>query len=137
MDLSSIKAPALAVFVLVSPTLLAQNLPVFTSQPTSLVALPGDTVILAASAGSATGYQWRFNGADIPWGTNSTLRLTNVQGTASGYYMVVAKNDAGWVPSRLAYVSLDYTLGGTAPNGAGTLSFSNTNNTFYRTVLLP
>jgi Immunoglobulin domain len=109
----------------------AESFPVFSIQPTNETVFPGSTVTMSISAEGATSYQWRFNGTDINGATGSTLQITNVQTTNSGYYVVIAKNPVGWVPSQMAYLSLDYTYGGTVPSGAGVLPFSNTNFTYF------
>jgi hypothetical protein len=111
--------------------IFADSLPIFSLQPTNQTAIPGYNITFNVLAAGATTYQWRFNGSDILSATNSALQITNVQTTNSGYYLVIAKNSTGWVPSQMAYLLLDYTYGGTVPNGAGKLTFSNTNNTYF------
>lgn len=91
------------------------GLPVITSQPTNQTVLINGTANFSVSATGATSYQWRFNGVDIPNATNATLQVANVQANLTGYYMVVAKNGTGYVPSRLAYLGA----------GGGTVPFSN------------
>ncbi|HLX70384.1 MAG TPA: immunoglobulin domain-containing protein [Verrucomicrobiae bacterium] len=84
----------------------ADSLPAFTTQPTNQNVLQGNTATFSVAATAATSFQWRFNGTDISGATNSTLQVPNVQTNNSGYYMVVAENATGWVPSGLVYLSI-------------------------------
>lgn len=124
------KPICLIVLLMVSRVVLADNLPVFTLQPINQLVSPGGTATFVAAATGATSYQWRFNGADISSATGATLQVASAQTTNSGYYNVIAKNATGWVPSQLAYLSLDYTYGGTIPGGGGLLPLSNANDTY-------
>lgn len=104
-----------------APLLLsAGSLPVITTHPQHQVVAPGNDAILSLESTNATAYQWRFNGDDIPLGTNATLIVTNAQFTNIGYYMAVAKNEMGWTPSQLAYLSV-------VGNSVGFVPFANTN----------
>ncbi|MGN6641892.1 MAG: immunoglobulin domain-containing protein, partial [Verrucomicrobiota bacterium] len=60
----------------------------------------GDSVVLTVNAGGTQplGYNWQFNGQPIP-GTDSTLVLTNLQLTQSGFYRVMITNQYGSVSS--------------------------------------
>src|SRR5690348_17516170 len=80
-------------------------LPVITLQPTNQNVSPGGTATFSVTATNATSFQWRYNGSDIPNATNATLQVTGAQTNNTGYYNVIAKNDTGWVPSGLAYLS--------------------------------
>jgi hypothetical protein len=104
----------------VSSFVFADGLPVFTVQPANQNVVAGGTATFTVAAPGATVYQWRFNGADIPDATNSTLQVSGVQIVKCGYYMALAKNSTGWVPSQMVYLSL---------NGGGIVPFSNTANT--------
>src|SRR6266513_5115331 len=106
-----------------SPCLLttAGTLPVVTSQPQSQVVSPGSSANFVVGSTNATGYQWRFNGVDIPSGTNATLDVVNTQSTNTGYYMAIVKNDTGLTPSQTAYLSVVAGSGGQVP-------FSNDGN---------
>jgi parallel beta-helix repeat protein len=66
----------------------------------------GSTVTLTvAAAGSSTlSYAWQLNGSIIP-GTNSTLILTNIQASQSGFYRVSITNQYGST-SSIARVSV-------------------------------
>jgi hypothetical protein len=58
--------------------------------------LGGDAILkLTVRGPPVLSYQWRFNGADIPGATSSTLTLKNVQLTDVGQYSVVVGNAAG------------------------------------------
>jgi hypothetical protein len=103
-----------------APLVWADGLPVISSNPQTQTVTPASTAVLSVTAAGATSYQWRFNGADIPGATSASLTLTNVQLTNTGYYLVVAKNSSGWVPSQLAYLSVVDT--------PGLVPFSNYNN---------
>ena len=82
---STVSRPAL-INVLVRPS--------FTSQPQSVVALVGDTVLFYADANGLDpiGYRWRKGSSNIPSATNKFLRLVNVQESSAGLYSVVATN---------------------------------------------
>jgi hypothetical protein len=117
---------------LFSQVVLADGLPVISLQPTNLTVFSNTTATLVVGATGASGYQWRFNGADMPQATNSTLQIANVQAINCGYYVVVAKNSTGWVPSQMAYLSIDYTRGGLFPAAAGMVPFSNQTNNYFQ-----
>jgi hypothetical protein len=89
----------------------ADGLPVISSNPQTQTVTPASTAMLSVTAAGATSYQWRFNGVDIPGATSANLSLTNAQMTNAGYYVVVAQNSFGWVPSQLAYLSVVDTPG--------------------------
>jgi hypothetical protein len=94
------------------------GLPVFTAQPTNQNVLPGNTATFSIVVTGATSFQWRFNGSDIAGATNSTLQVPNVQTNNTGYYVAIAENATGWVPSGLAYLSIGsptYLGGGFVP----------------------
>ncbi len=107
-----------------SQAVLADGLPVITVQPTNEIVSPGDTATLTVAATGATSFQWRFNGVDISGETNSILQIPNAQTNNAGYYMAVAKNATGWVPSLMAWLSVVSGSGGVVP-------FSNTTNTGF------
>jgi hypothetical protein len=78
-------------------------------QPLSQTAALSSNVILRAAAvgGPPLFYQWRFNGADIPWGTSSTLVLTNFTGAREGIYQVQVSNAGGSTNSSPALAMLN------------------------------
>ena len=109
---------------LFSQVVFADGLPVITVPPASQAVSPGDTATLTVTATGASSFQWRFNGADISGATTSTLQIPNAQTTNVGYYMAVAKNATGWVPSQMAWLSVVSDSGGVVP-------FSNKTNTGF------
>lgn len=116
--------------VLASTIVTAQNIPVISSSPTNTTVYPGNTATFTITAFGATSYQWICNGTNIAGATGATLQVPNAQTANCGYYLALAMNSTGWVPSQMAYLTLDYTYGGTQPTACGTLPFSNTNNTY-------
>ena len=109
---------------LFSQAVFADGLPVITVPPASQTVSPGNTATLTVTATGATSFQWRFNGADISGATTSTLQIPNAQTNNSGYYMAVAKNATGWVPSQMAWLSVVSGSGGMVP-------FSNLANNYF------
>jgi hypothetical protein len=114
---------------LFSQVVLANGLPAITVQPASQplwsqVVSPGNTATLEVTATGATGFQWRFNGADISGATNSTLQIPSAQTSDSGYYNVVVKNATGCVPSQMAWLAAVSGSGGVVP-------FSNATNDYF------
>jgi hypothetical protein len=107
---------------------MGQTLPVITSSPANVTVLPGNTAAFTVTATGANGYQWLFDGTNIAGATGATLQIANAQSTNCGYYLALATNSSGWVPSQMAYLTLDYTRGATQPTACGTLSFSTMNN---------
>ena len=89
----------LLVPMMVATLAAAGTLPVILTQPQDLT----NSGTFSVVSPNALGFQWRCNGADIPGATNATLARTVLD--PAGYYAVVAENDTGWVPSRLAYLS--------------------------------
>lgn len=82
--------------------------PVIDTQPASTTVLVGGTAqfgVVARGTKPLT-YQWRFNGADMPGETGSTLVLTNVTEAQAGEYSVVVKNAAGEVVSENATLTV-------------------------------
>ncbi len=105
---------------------VAGNFPVITSNPQNQTVAPGNNATFSVTATGATSYQWRFNSTNISGGTGATLEVTSAQFANAGYYMVVAKNDTGWVPSQMAYLFV---------GGNGTVPLSNQGNPALRPVL--
>jgi hypothetical protein len=107
--------PVLALAIFTAPA-GADNLPVISRQPINL----SNSGTFSVVSSNATGFQWRWNGADIAGATNSSLSRSTADPT--GYYMVVVKNATGWVPSQLAYLSR---------GSGGVVPFSNYGNTAF------
>jgi hypothetical protein len=107
--------------ILVSP-IASADLPFITADPQNQTVAPGNAATLSITASGATSYQWRFNGATIVGATKASLTITNPQLSSSGYYMALAQNSFGWVPSRMAYLSVVDT--------PGFVPFSNLTNSY-------
>jgi hypothetical protein len=92
-------------------TLTVLLAPVFTTHPTNvlltrtnyLVDLPV-TLTVAATGAPPLLYQWRFNGADLPGETNTTLALTNVTRLHNCLYQATVTNIVGAATSSNALV---------------------------------
>lgn len=81
----------------------------------TIVSHPGNTNILvgsnmafnvAAGGSLPLSYQWRFNGTNIPGGTNVSLVVSNVQFASGGLYTVLVSNQAGSVVSSSAALTV-------------------------------
>jgi hypothetical protein len=92
----------------------AASLPTVTLHPQNQTVVPATDASFSVGATGATAYQWRFNGTDLPGATGSNLTVTNAQFTNAGYYLAIAKNSSGWVPSQMAYLSVVGTAGSVA-----------------------
>jgi len=97
-----------ALAVLLAATLTGLGQPVITKQPGNRMPYVGSTTnfSITVSGSPPPTYQWRFNGADLPGKTNSTLGLNSVQFTNAGPYSVVVSNDGGSVTSETAWLSV-------------------------------
>jgi hypothetical protein len=71
--------------------------------------------MLAVSATGATTYQWRFNDTIIAGATNATLQLASAQIDSVGYYVAIAQNAAGSVPSHMVWLSVMGATRGVVP----------------------
>jgi hypothetical protein len=71
--------------------------PVITAEPESQTVSVGTTVTfqVIVSGDPPLSYQWSFNGAAVPGGTNSSLVLTNVTRAQAGSYSVLVSNAVG------------------------------------------
>ena len=68
---------------------------------------PTNVSIVVTAFGTGTlGYQWRFNGVNIPGATASTLVLTNVQPGMDGAYSVVVTDNIGSAISSNAVLTV-------------------------------
>jgi hypothetical protein len=64
-------------------------------------------------------YQWRFNGADIPGATASSLIVTSVQFTNLGRYSVLVANSVNSTVSSDASLGFADLTGWGSPNDSG------------------
>ena len=82
--------------------------PYIVVQPAGQVLPEGsDVAFVVFRAGTAAvSYQWRFNGANIPGATSSSLSLTNIQPGQEGNYSVKLTNTAGSLVSSNAYLAV-------------------------------
>lgn len=79
--------------------------PVITGQPTSQLAVEGDTVVFAVFAGGSAqlDYQWQRNGIDIPGATAETYTIAPVRMADSGCsFRCIVTNHAGGDTSNAA-----------------------------------
>lgn len=75
---------------------VASTPPVFTSKPSNVTAVAGDTVALSAGAlGGNLNYQWAAGATPIPNATNATLTLSDISVAQSGMYTVTVSNNLG------------------------------------------
>jgi alpha-tubulin suppressor-like RCC1 family protein len=79
-----------------------------TSQPQDQMVQPGGTANFSATAtGFGTlSFQWRFNGANLPGATGTSLTLSNVQTSNVGNYDVVVTNSFSAATSSVAVLAL-------------------------------
>lgn len=64
------------------------------------------TLFVTATGTEPLTYQWRFNGAELPGTTSSSLDLNNAQPFNSGNYQVVVSNPFGSTTSLVALVEV-------------------------------
>ena len=91
--------------------------PVITDQPDSVTVLAGQSAnfSVAATGTAPLSYQWRFNGANIPSETGTTLAINNATGANAGNYDVVVSNVSGSVTSVVAVLTVQEFDFGDAP----------------------
>lgn len=88
--------------------LTVNSAPVITNQPLGkTIGLGGGARISVSAIGNTPlAYQWRFNGANIAGGTNSTLLMLNVQFSDAGNYSVLVTNSLGTTLSSNASLNV-------------------------------
>ncbi len=84
------------------------SVPEIVANPLSRSVFPGSNVTFSVTVNAAppVSYQWRFNNAIIPNGTNRILVLTNVQPSAKGLYYVEVVNRFGVLSSEEAELNV-------------------------------
>jgi hypothetical protein len=83
--------------------------PIISSQPGDVAAVQGSSPSLSVEVTGVVplSYQWFFNGANpLPWATNSTITVTNLQPVNAGAYYVVISNSLGAVTSAIANLKI-------------------------------
>ena len=101
-----------------------------TTQPTNRVAWQGGSAFFKANvSGQAPfGFDWQYNGADIPVTASNLLTLTNLQASQFGPYDVVVSNSYGSVTSSIANLLFSQVaLWGYSLNGETNLPAGLTN----------
>ncbi|HVS51127.1 MAG TPA: rhamnogalacturonan lyase [Opitutaceae bacterium] len=84
--------------------------PIFSAQPTSRSALPGETLTLTATTTPNAALQWQRNGVDVPGATAAILTLAAVDPATTGLYAAIAANGPATTSSQPAIVGLASTL---------------------------
>ncbi len=82
--------------------------PVITTQPSTLVVMPGGaaTLAVAASGSGPLAYQWSLEGSPVAGATGPVLLLAKVTSLEAGRYTVTVTNVAGSVTSTAAQLIL-------------------------------
>jgi uncharacterized delta-60 repeat protein len=85
--------------------------PQFVEQPASLNTNVGTTATFSAQVSNptATTFQWRLNGNDIPGATDTSYSLYNVQLSDAGNYSVFVNDADGGTTSSNAVLQVGYT----------------------------
>jgi alpha-tubulin suppressor-like RCC1 family protein len=82
---------------------------IITNSPQSQTVLAGTnlTLSVAATGWLPFGYQWFFNGTNLPGATNGVLLLTNIQPSQAGTYWVAVSNSVGGVTSSHCFLTVN------------------------------
>lgn len=82
--------------------------PAITVQPASqeLIVLGKSASFVVTAEGNKLLYQWRKDETDIPGATSSTFTIGNVANHHEGLYLCVVSNDAGFVKSTAAILTV-------------------------------
>jgi hypothetical protein len=101
--------------------------PAIMIQPNSHPVLAGDIGDLSATAAGTVplGYQWRFNGNDVPDATTASFGVTNFQVANVGDYTLVVMNNLG---SSVTSSPATLTLFSTPSNMISRWDFNDTNS---------
>ncbi|HEX5218170.1 MAG TPA: immunoglobulin domain-containing protein [Verrucomicrobiae bacterium] len=91
--------------------LAGDGAPHMTIQPASQTTVKGTNLRLS---GRAVGvqpmtYQWQLDGANLAGATNADLLITNIAGSQTGNYRVIASNPVGSVTSAIATVTIPFS----------------------------
>ncbi len=77
--------------------------PTITNQPQSQTIVAGSNANFQVGAtGVLLSYRWQFNNTNLPWATNATLLVTNVQSANAGNYRAILTNPAGSITTAVA-----------------------------------
>lgn len=100
------------------------------SQPIGRISMPAESVGFSINviSGSSVGYQWRFNGIDIPGANTDSLYLPSISFASEGSYSVVITNFSGSVTSNPAFFGIDNSGNG-LPDNWELAHFGNANQT--------
>jgi hypothetical protein len=112
------------------------NTPYVVEQPRSQTISVGDSVLFTVVAatglrGSPRGYQWQFNGTNLPGETTPMLALDSPDASQAGPYQVIITNAAGAVTSQVATLWITPNDSTPALNTAA----ASTNNEFEFSLL--
>jgi hypothetical protein len=91
-------------------TLAVTALPTISSHPANQTVTVGQSAtfnVNASAACGAFGYQWQFNGANIPNATTTSYTRANSQPANAGSYSVVLSNSAAVVNSSVATLTVN------------------------------
>jgi uncharacterized protein YdaL len=102
--------------------------PVITNPPVAQSVVLGNTAVFSVGATGSQPllYQWWFNLTNVVGGaTNSTLTLTNVQGTNAGNYSVIITNSFGSATSAPVALTVHFPPFITNPPAAQSVILSN------------
>ncbi len=102
-DLNASLSSASVTAANIHPDLVKYFLPEISNHPSTTSVLKGTGATLSSSAsGKFLTYQWQKDGIDLLGETNATLVLTDVNGSWTGQYSLVASNDWGSVTTNAA-----------------------------------
>jgi alpha-tubulin suppressor-like RCC1 family protein len=106
--------------------------PNITTQPQPATATAGSnfTFTVAATGLGPLGYQWQFNGTNLPGANATSLFLTNVQSSQAGNYSVVVTNSLGSATSSVAALTINLAPSCTTPPSGLVGWWTGDNTTF-------